>query len=103
MGPDGPIRNAANAAFLGQLTATYYPRAEKGLSCWAELEARSMLGDGDQAYVVGSKYKPPLRPQHRGWLAEALQCLLGHRAYNLLAPPFVAITCMSCILGNLAK
>lgn len=65
VGPNGPIRNVANTALLARLYATYYPKADKPLACWAEFEARSLLGDGQRSYVVGSKFNPPLRPQHK--------------------------------------
>ena len=69
VGPDGPIRNAANAAFLARLYQASYPGADTALDCWAEYEARSLSGDGQLAYLVGARQHAPLRPQHRVSLA----------------------------------
>jgi hypothetical protein len=66
VGPDGALRNTANAAFLARLYQKAYPKADKKLNCWAEYQTRAIVGDGLRSYIVGStSHNPPTQPQHR--------------------------------------
>ncbi len=66
VGPDGALRNTANAAFLARLYQKAYPKADKKLNCWAEYQSRALVGDGLRSYIVGSKkHNPPVQAQHR--------------------------------------
>lgn len=75
VGSDGPIRNVANAAFLARL----YDQMDgnkKQYSCWSEFEARAIVGDGLQAYIVGTNKNSPTHAQHKviPWW-QALNCI----------------------------
>ena len=66
VGPDGALRNTANAAFLARLYQKAYAGADKKLDCWAEYQGRALVGDGLRSYVVGTpKHNPPTQAQHR--------------------------------------
>jgi len=66
VGPDGALRNTANAAFLARLYQKAYPRADKKLNCWAEYQGRALVGDGLRSYMVGTKaHNPPTQPHSR--------------------------------------
>lgn len=48
--PDNPLRNAANAGLIAVIFAKHQP---KKYACWAESQARYMLGSGPHSFVVG--------------------------------------------------
>ena len=64
VGPDGPIRNVANAAFLARLYDHMNHKSNK-YECWSEFEARTILGDGRHSYMVGINKKSPTHPQSK--------------------------------------
>ena len=54
--PDDPLRNAANAAFVSVVFAKHQP---KKYNCWAESQARYVLGSGSQSFMVGYGRRSP--------------------------------------------
>lgn len=48
--PDNPLRNAANAGLIAVIFAKH---GTKKYTCWAESQARYMLGSGPRSFVVG--------------------------------------------------
>merc|ERR1712150_39555 len=58
----GPNRYAANAAFIGMMSAKFGGNAD-----WARSQIHYMLGDNNygRSYVIGFGNNPPQRPHHR--------------------------------------
>lgn len=54
--PDNPLRNAGNAAFVSVVFAKHQPHK---YNCWAESQARYVLGSGPRSFMVGYGRKPP--------------------------------------------
>ena len=65
VGPDGVLRNAANAALLARIFTGYNPHYLDNFDCWAEYQARALVGDGQRSYLVGTQHSPPTQAQHR--------------------------------------
>ena len=65
VGPDGVLRNAANAALLARIFTGYNPHYSDNFDCWAEYQARAIVGDSQRSYLVGTQHKPPTQAQHR--------------------------------------
>lgn len=82
VGPDGPLRNAANAAFLARIVNQLDPSRKNRYDCWAEYTARVIVGDGRRSYLVGANKDPPTRPQHR---------VRHHRATLFHHAPFATV------------
>eukprot|EP00878_Enallax_costatus_P032996 GHUV01036361.1.p1 GENE.GHUV01036361.1~~GHUV01036361.1.p1 ORF type:complete len:360 (+),score=63.97 GHUV01036361.1:108-1187(+) len=64
----GNLRYVANQAFMGLLHNKMYPdqsQRAQVYTCFARKQARTMLGEGGQSYVVGIGSNPPCRPHHR--------------------------------------
>ena len=54
--PNNPLRNAANA---GLLAVIYAKHQDKKYNCWAESQARYVLGSGPRSFMVGYGHNPP--------------------------------------------
>ncbi|WIA22858.1 hypothetical protein OEZ86_009804 [Tetradesmus obliquus] len=64
----GNLRYVANQAFMGLLHGKLYPEQSRRATvytCFARKQARLMLGEAGQGYVVGIGNSPPCRPHHR--------------------------------------
>ncbi len=63
VGPDGTMRNVANAALLTRIVGQLRRNGDN--TCWTEYQARGLLGDARRSYIVGTKHNPPMRAQHK--------------------------------------
>ncbi len=54
--PDNPLRNSANA---GLIAAIFAKHQAKKYNCWAESQARYLLGSGPRSFMVGYGHNPP--------------------------------------------
>ncbi|XP_013393921.1 uncharacterized protein LOC106161500 [Lingula anatina] len=63
-GEKGPLRYAANSAFLALRAADAGIQSDK-YRTWAKYQIHYMLGDAGRSYVVGFGNNPPTHPHHR--------------------------------------
>ncbi|DBB16038.1 hypothetical protein WJX82_000557 [Trebouxia sp. C0006] len=70
--PDNPLRNAANA---GLIAVIYAKHQAKKYNCWAESQARYVLGSGSRSFMVGYGQNPPTHTLDKVSMCDGTSCV----------------------------